>query len=121
ENVGGRKLNKEGTRVGQRGSYVAYDEPWANVSNTPYRKYKSWTHEGGIITPCIVYWPKGMKRSGEFTNAVGDIKDIMATCLDLAGMDYPQTYKGHELVRPEGKSWLPLFNQEIVEKRTLFW
>jgi len=121
ENVDGRKLNKEGTRVGQRGSYVAYDEPWANVSNTPYRKYKSWTHEGGIITPCIVYWPKGMKRSGKFTNAVGDIKDIMATCLDLAGMDYPQTYKGHELVRPEGKSWLPLFNQEIVEKRTLFW
>jgi arylsulfatase len=40
-------------------TFIAYGRGWANVSNTPFREYKHWTHEGGISTPLIAHWPQG--------------------------------------------------------------
>ena len=42
---------------GPADTYIAYGRNWANVSNTPFREYKHWVHEGGISTPLIVHWP----------------------------------------------------------------
>src|SRR5690606_36028611 len=109
ENVDGRELNQPGTTVGYRGSFVAYDEPWANVSNTPYRKYKAWTNEGGIITPLIAQWPKGIRQPGMFTDEVGHIVDIMATCVAVSGAHYPDQYQGQQIIPPRGTSLLPAF------------
>src|SRR5699024_8888036 len=72
ENIDARNLHQDGSVIGQKGSYVSYDLPWANVSNTPYYKYKSWTHEGGIITPLIVHGPEGIKRKGAGCGYAGD-------------------------------------------------
>ncbi len=121
ENIDGRKLNQEGSKVGERGSYVAYDEPWANVSNTPYRKYKSWTHEGGILTPLIAHWPAVIKHPGTLTDAVGHIVDIMATCTAIAGADYPMQREGRDVVPSRGISLMPAFSGADTGKRTLYW
>ncbi|MBD1433720.1 arylsulfatase [Sphingobacterium sp. DN00404] len=122
ENIDGRKLHDPHVKVGQRGSYLAYDEPWANVSNTPYRMYKSWTEEGGIITPFIVHWPSGIcKRKDNQTDEVGHITDIMTTCIDIAGATYPKRRNGHEIKDTRGISLLPVLKGETGEDRTLYW
>ncbi|WP_222867766.1 arylsulfatase [Sphingobacterium phlebotomi] len=122
ENIDGRKLHDPCAKVGRPGSYLAYDEPWANVSNTPYRKYKSWTEEGGIITPFIVHWPDGThKRQHHQTNAVGHITDIMPTCIDIAGANYPEKFKGHAIKNMRGVSLLPVFKGDTGAERILYW
>jgi arylsulfatase len=90
-------------------SYMSYGLSWANASNTPFRRYKHWVHEGGIATPFIACWPAVIKNAGSLTHQPGHIVDVMATCLDVAGIEYPKTYKGRKLNRLEGKSLLPIF------------
>ena len=75
---------------GPADTYIGYGKGWANVSNTPFREYKHWVHEGGISTPLIAHWPAGIKRGGELEHQPGHLIDIMATCVDLAGADYPR-------------------------------
>ncbi len=86
ENVSGRNFNDATKKIGERGSYVAYDMPWANVSNTPFKKYKSFMHEGGMITPCIIQWPAGIKPAKGYSNQIGHVIDLMPTALELAGV-----------------------------------
>src|SRR5439155_7869036 len=70
-------------------TYVAYGRGWANVSNTPFREYKHWVHEGGISTPLIAHWPKGIGAKGELRQQPGHLIDIAATCVELSGAKYP--------------------------------
>ena len=121
ENIDRRKLNQPGTKVGQRGSYLAYDEPWANVSNTPYRKYKAWTNEGGILTPLIVHWPGHVQQPGTLTDAEGHIVDIMATCVTVAGAEYPHAYLGTAVKPMRGRSLLPILSESTMDDRILCW
>ena len=100
---------KNGLPPGGVDSYMSYGLSWANASNTPFRRYKHWVHEGGIATPLIAYWPAVIKKGNTITHQTGHIIDIMATCLDAAGIEYPKTYKGRELTRLEGKSLLAIF------------
>ena len=73
--------------AGPEDTFIGYGRSWANTSNTPFREYKHWSHEGGISTPFIAYWP-GVIRPGTMTDQVGHIIDLMPTCLDAAGVDY---------------------------------
>jgi len=100
---------KNGLPPGGVDSYMSYGLSWANASNTPFRRYKHWVHEGGIATPLIAHWPSVIKNVGSLTHQPGHIIDIMATCLDVAGIDYPRTHAGKEILPPEGKSLLPIF------------
>uniref|UniRef100_UPI00286C4A1F sulfatase-like hydrolase/transferase n=1 Tax=Armatimonas sp. TaxID=1872638 RepID=UPI00286C4A1F len=76
--------------VGAPQSYISYGSGWANVSNTPWRLYKHYNHEGGIRTPMIVHWPAGVKtRPGALTSQPGYITDFMPTLLELCGASYP--------------------------------
>ncbi|MGH7227513.1 MAG: sulfatase-like hydrolase/transferase, partial [Gemmataceae bacterium] len=77
-------------RMGGPDTYHSYGSGWANACNTPFRLYKHWAHEGGISTPLIVHWPKGITRRGELRKQVGHVIDITATCVDVAGAKYPQ-------------------------------
>ena len=122
ESVAGRKLDQPGTQPGERGSFVAYERPWANASNTPFRLFKHWIHEGGISTPLIARWPAVIKQRGELTHQVGHIIDIMATCIDVAGTTYPETFDGKPITPLEGKSLLPVFENRTREPHeALFW
>ncbi|MGB2824418.1 MAG: arylsulfatase [Phycisphaerae bacterium] len=91
-------------------SYWTYDKKWAHACNTPFRWYKQNQHEGGIATPLIVHWPRGLKtRPGSVTHQPGHLVDIMATCLDVSGSDYPKAHGGQALLPLRGKSLVPIF------------
>jgi len=94
--------------IGTKDSFASYGQSWANLSNTPFRMYKHWVHEGGCSTPLIARWPAVIKDGGKITHAVGHIIDVMATCLEIAGAEYPRTFNGQPIVPLEGKSLLPI-------------
>jgi len=97
---------------GPMDSYRTYDVPWANVGDTPFRKFKRWTHEGGICTPLIVRMPGNDDLRGTFCRAPGHVIDLLPTLCELAGTEYPEQWNGQELWACEGHSLLPLFRGE---------
>jgi arylsulfatase len=113
--------NPEGVMPGERTCKLAYGPPWANVSDTPFRYYKRWNHEGGIATPLIARWP-GEVPAGEMREAMGHVIDILPTCLDAAGAPYPSTYDGRDVQPVEGRSLLPVMrgHQSSVHD-VLYW
>jgi len=98
-----------GVPCGGVDSYMSYGLSWANASNTPFRRYKHWTHEGGISTPLIAYWPAVIQDRGKLTHQVGHIVDLMATCADVGQAAYPETFRDQSITPLEGKSLLPIF------------
>lgn len=122
ETTAGRKLHKEGAKAGERGSFVACERPWANASNTPFRMFKHWVHEGGIATPFIARWPKGIKASGKLSREVVHITDIMATCTEVSRGAYPETFGGNPIKPLVGRSLAPLFSGKTRKGHNrLFW
>jgi arylsulfatase len=103
-------------------SYRTVDLPWANASNTPFRKYKSTDHEGGIATPLIAHWPAGIAKPGTITHQAGHIIDVMPTFLELAKGAYPAK-RGSEKVLPcEGRSLVPILQgKRREEHEALYW
>ncbi len=106
----------KGVMAGAGDTFIGYGEAWAAVSDTPFRKYKHWVHEGGISTPLIAHWPAGMKNArqgdgetGRFVHTPGHLIDIMATAVDLAGATYPKEVDGRSIKPMEGVSLRPLF------------
>ncbi len=115
-------LNGPGIMPGPEDTYIAYGINWANVSNTPFREYKHYVHEGGISTPLIAHWPKGIKRQGEIDNQPGHLIDIAATCADLAKADYPQDVDGNAIKPLEGVSLRPTFDGDSLNRPSpIFW
>jgi len=108
-------------RPGPVDSYRTVDLPWANASDTPFRKFKQWTYEGGITTPLIACWPGTIKR-GTITGQVGHVIDILPTLCDLAGIKHPGEYKGRKIIPCEGKSLVPVFQGKRRDgHKWLFW
>jgi arylsulfatase len=110
-----------GVMPGPADTYIAYGKPWANASNTPFRLYKHWVHEGGISTPLIAHWPAHINARGELCRQPGHLIDIMATCVDVAGAQYPTEYKGYKITPMEGRSLLPAFDNRPIEREALYW
>ncbi|MYB51829.1 MAG: arylsulfatase [Acidobacteriia bacterium] len=108
---------------GDAGSFDGYDRPWANASNTPFRMFKSWVHEGGISSPLVCHWPDGIKLpGGSITDAPGHVIDLMATCIDLAEAEYPAERDGRRIVPLEGKSLRPILETGTREAHeALYW
>lgn len=113
-----------GVMPGPQDTYIAYGRGWANVSNTPFREYKHWTHEGGISTPLIAHWPSGIRRdrAGKLERQPGHLIDIMATCVDLGGATYPAEFNGQTIKPREGVSLRPALNGDPLERtQPIFW
>jgi arylsulfatase A-like enzyme len=117
--------NVPGLMPGPADTYMSYDLPWANASNTPFRLYKHWVHEGGIATPLILHWPAAMPESarGGLSHSVGQLIDILPTALDAAGVTFPAEHDGHDVLPPEGESLVPLVQGDLrwQRERTIFW
>ena len=109
EEPGGR--NPEIRVPGPADDYVAVGPSWGWAQNAPFRRYKSWLHEGGITTPLIAWWP-GKIPAGSINRSVAHIIDLLPTFLELAGADYPATYRSHELLPVEGESMTALLSGE---------
>jgi len=109
----------------EEGYVLSYGQAWANASNTPFREYKHWVHEGGISTPLIVHWPEGIpaNRRGKMESGHGILPDIMASCIELAGTEYPSEYAGKSVTALSGKSLVPLLKGEdiVLHPEPVFW
>jgi arylsulfatase A-like enzyme len=128
----GREFTRDGRPVrygnqpdivpGPEDTYASYGRAWANLSNTPFRKYKVWTHEGGISTPFIVHWPAGLTARNELRHQPAQLPDVMATLLDYAGAAYPERI-GDRTIQPcEGHSMRPIFERDAPHGReVLYW
>jgi arylsulfatase A-like enzyme len=114
-------LSGTGVLPGPRDTFIAYGKGWANVSNVPFREYKHYVHEGGIATPLIAHWPKGITRRGELERQPGHLIDIMATCVELSGAEYPKQFDGHEITPMEGHSLLPAFAGKPIDRDAIYW
>lgn len=113
--------NNPAVLPGPDGVFQSYGLPWANASNTPFRLYKHWVHEGGIATPLVVRWPAVINKAA-ISHQPGHVIDIMATCLDVAGVDYPKKSQGRDLIPLEGRSLLPILQGKTrPEHDALFW
>ena len=113
-----------GVMPGPADTFVAYGRGWANVSNTPFREYKHWVHEGGVSTPLIVHWPAGIApaRLGQLEPQPSHLIDLMATCVDLAGAKYPAQFGGHPIQPMEGVSLRPaLAGAPLPRSQPIFW
>lgn len=108
-------------RPGTADTYVGYGPGWANVSNTPFREFKHWVHEGGISTPLLAHWPAGIKAKGELRQQPGHLIDIAATCAELAGAKYPEKIDEHNITPLQGKSLLPAFANEKIDRDAIYW
>jgi arylsulfatase len=107
--------------TGNPDSFDAYEYPWANVSNTPFRMHKHWVHEGGISTPFIIHYPGSIKGGG-IVKEPGHIIDIMPTLLDYAKGRYPATLNGNKILALEGISLRQAIEgKPLKRKNPLFW
>ena len=109
----GRKIvypRKKEVMPGPETSYASVGPKWANVANTPFRFWKAKSYEGGICTPMIAHWPKGIRLpEGSINTSYCHVIDVMATCLEITGATYPKAYNGYEIQPYMGESMDPIF------------
>ena len=112
----GRKIAypvKKDVMPGPETTFTSIGQRWANVSNTPYQFAKAESYEGGVRTPFIAFWPKGITvANGSILERKGHVMDFMATAIELAKAKYPATYKGHTIKPLQGKSFSAAFNDK---------
>jgi arylsulfatase len=101
--------------MGSGETFLGLGPGWSTVANTPFRKHKSWTHEGGISTPLVVSWPAGIKARGELRHAPGHFVDVLPTMLELAGAPVPSTWKDEPRPPLPGRSLAPIFAADTRE------
>jgi arylsulfatase len=99
-------------------TFIAYGKNWATVSNTPFREYKHYVHEGGISSPLIAHWPAGMTRRNEWEKQPGHVIDLMATCLDVAHARMPEQFNGKPPAPPAGISLVPALSGKPLARTT---
>jgi len=103
--------NSPSIMPGPEDTFQSYGLPWANASNTPFRLYKHWVHEGGVATPFVAYWP-GHIAPGKVCHAPAHVVDLMPTFLEAAGVAYPESIEARPLTPLEGESLLPALRGE---------
>lgn len=106
---------------GPQNTYASIGARWANVANTPFRFWKAKSYEGGVCTPMIVHWPKGIKQpGGSITNEKGHVIDLMPTFMAVAGAEYPREYDNNDIIPYAGESLLATIrNGEPMAERDL--
>jgi arylsulfatase len=124
----GRDISRWGTRPdvmpGGPETFQSYGPPWANASNTPFREYKHYVHEGGIATPLIAHWPGGLdvSRHGALEHQPCHLIDLMATFVDLGGATYPKQVDGQAITPMRGVSLSAAFDGGKLDRsQPLFW
>ena len=99
----------------------SYGQGWANLSNTPFRRYKRENHEGGISAPFVAHWPSCFKAKGELRHQPAHLIDLMPTFVDVAEAEYPTKFNGHQIQPMEGESLVRSFHSNEQKPRTLYW
>ena len=103
---------------GSAATHLCLGPGWSTVSNTPFRRHKTWVHEGGIATPLIVHGPHIVSTTAPLRHEPGHVIDLWPTLTGLAGLG--------EVPVPEGapaRPGVPLnFGpQHASPERELWW
>ncbi len=106
---------------GTGATFLSLGPGWSTMANTPFRRHKSWVHEGGISTPLIAHWPKGIAARGELRNTPGHLIDIVPTILDVAGGKTIEAWKDQPVPAAPGKSLVPVFAKDGTVTHESFW
>jgi len=102
---------------GSGASYLSLGPGGSSLANTPFRRHKTWVHEGGIATPFVVHWPKGIAAKGEVRHTPGHVIDLVPTILDAAGVKEEKRD-----VPLHGRSLVPAFAKDgTVQRESLWW
>lgn len=108
--------------IGTLTRWTSLGPDWANVSNVPLRYFKNYSHEGGIKTPLIAYWPNGIKEGNQISNTPLHLIDLMPTFVELADANYPLEFNNQSIKPLDGISFLPILKgQDIIRDKPLFW
>ncbi len=108
--------------MGSEKSYLCLGPGFSSASNTPFRRHKTWVHEGGISTPLIAHWPNGIKDKGSLRHSPGHVIDIVPTILDLAKIQKPKTWNKTPIPPAPGRSLIPSFaSDQTVERDSIWW
>jgi arylsulfatase A-like enzyme len=109
-----------GATLGTAASFASYGQGWATLSNTPFREYKHWVHEG-ISSPLIAHWPRGIIERGRVRTAPTHLIDIMPTCVELGRAKHPNKRPEHTVPPMEGQSMVTLFKGMSADREDLCW
>ncbi len=114
--------------AGSAASHLCLGPGWSSVANTPFRRHKTWVHEGGISTPLIAHWPRGIAARGELRRDPGHVIDLVPTILAAAGGESatasgtPGPRAAGQAPPLPGKSLLPAFIRDgSVTHEALWW
>jgi len=102
-------------------SFLCLGPGWASASNAPFRRHKIWVHEGGIATPLIVHWPKGVAARGELRHDPGHVIDLLPTILEVAGARPTNVWRGAAAPPLPGRSLVPALARDgSLRRESLF-
>jgi arylsulfatase len=108
--------------AGSADTFLCLGPGWSRAANTPFRRHKTWVHEGGIATPLVVHWPAGISAAGDVRDAaVGHVIDIAPTIVELAGGTWPDKDGGSPRPTAPGRSLVPTFQQNATIERDMLW
>jgi len=107
--------------MGSAQTYLCLGPGFSSAANTPFRRHKTWVHEGGISTPLIAHWPDGIKAKGELRHSPGHVIDIVPTILELAGVEKPKSWKKAPIPKAPGKSLVSSFSEDRAIPRESIW
>jgi len=112
----------QAAQPGSAATYFCLGPGWSTVCNTPFRRHKTWVHEGGIATPLVVHWPRGIAARGELRHTPGHVIDLVPTILEVAGGTPPPGTKGTRVPPLPGRSLVPaLASDGSVSREYLWW
>ena len=106
---------------GTGATFLSIGPGWSGLANAPFRRHKTWVHEGGISTPLIVHWPAGIPARGELRATPGHVIDLVPTVLAAAGLQPATTWHGRPVPPAPGKSLLPAFAKDVTVARDSLW
>jgi arylsulfatase len=106
---------------GSAQSHLCLGPGWASASNAPFRRHKIWVNEGGISTPLIVHWPRGIAAGGQLRHTPGHVIDFVPTLIELSGAKPTDTWHGARAPQLPGRSLVPaLAADAAIERDYLF-
>ena len=107
---------------GSAKTYLCLGPGFSSAANTPFRRHKTWVHEGGTSSPLVVHWSAGIHAKGELRHTPGHLVDVVPTVLDLAGVEKPKEWEGKPIPEAPGRSLVPAFARDLrIPRPSLWW
>jgi len=106
---------------GSRKTFLCLGPGWSTTANTPFRRHKTWTHEGGIATPLIVHWPAGITARGDLRQSMVHLVDVTPTVLEVTGVTPPVEHGGLRVPPMQGRSFAATLGDDRSIHDELWW